>query len=176
MEDKLTVTQASVKNGLILGLISIVIGTINLMFVLYEDTTLSVVVGVISVALTVYFIVASHSLFKESNGGFMSYGQGLGIGVLISLISSVISVIFNYIYVIAVDDASVVFRTEEAIRQMDERGMSQTDIDSTMEMMSFLYTPEFTLVAGVIGGVLFGLIISLIVSAITKRTDPSLSI
>ncbi len=175
-EQKFTVSQAAIKNGLIAGLISVIITTVSNMFALYENSAAGIVLIVVSVGISVYFIIASHNLFKANNGGFMTYGQGLGIGVIYALVSSAIGAVYSGLYIMLVDDGSVQFQKQQVEEQWAEQGLNQAQIEQAREIFEMFSGPVATIVLGILAGVFFGFILSLIISAVTKKTDPSLEI
>ena len=124
----------------------------------------------------VIVMVFAHKAFKEGGDSFMSYGQGLGIGTLVSLITGLLSSAFMFIYVKFVDDSMIAQIKEQQISGMEEQGLSDAQIESAMEIASRFLTPGVMAIMGVVFFVFIGFIISLIVSAITKKNNPSLEI
>jgi len=57
---------------------------------------------------------------------------------------------------------------------MEQRGMSDAEIESAMEFTSSFMTAEFIFPIAFIAFIFFGFIISLIVSAFTKNSNPQL--
>ncbi len=111
-------------------------------------------------------MVFAHKAFKEGGDGFMSYGQGLGIGTLISLISGLLSSAFMFIYIKFVDDSMIAQIKEQQISGMEEEGMSDAQIESAMEIASVFLTPGMIAIIGVVVFVFIGFVISLIVCSI----------
>jgi len=102
----------------------------------------------------------------------MNYGQGLGIGVLVSLVSSILSSVFFYFYVTYINTDYLTMIMDMQRAKMEESGMADAQIDQAMEMTEKFMTPGMMVVFAIIGTVFFGLIISLIVSAITQKKRP----
>ncbi len=169
MEEKLTVKQVGMKYGIYLALVSIIYSLILQILGLAAKQSL----GYIGFIFVIIALVLAHRDFKRSNE-FMSYGQGLGISMIIITISSVLGSIFSYIYIKFVDNSMLDVIREQSIVQMEERGMSDSQIDQAMEMQAKFTTPEMILVFGILGGIFFGFIIALIVTAITKKSNPAL--
>jgi len=118
-------------------------------------------------------ICLAHIAFKKLNGGFMSYGEGLGIGTILSLVSGVISTLFNYVYKTFIDPDLQV-RVLEAMRTQFEQkgGMTDAQIDQALSMTSKFSTGPIGLVIGLVGALILGVLISLIVAAFTKNPKP----
>ena len=163
--------QIVIKWGLILALISIALALTT-----YITQTVGGGLNWVGGVVTIIVIVLAHREYKSQGDGYMTFGKGLGIGTLVSVVSSVVSTIFSYIYLKFVDLAYMDIVREEQIREMEKTGMSDAEIDQALEFTSFFSTPEFILIIGIFGGVLIGFILSLIISAFTKNNDPSLEV
>ena len=174
MEDKVTVKQVGLKYGLILGLIFIVYGMI-LQF-LNLDVQLMQNLGNVNYVIMVVFVVLAHKTFKQEGDGFMSLGQGIGLGMLTTLISSVISGVFSYIYLKFIDDSMIQKSLDFQIEQMEKRGMGDDQIDAAMSMTEKFMTPEILPIISIVFLCLAGFVISLIVSLITKKNNPALDV
>lgn len=169
MEEKLTIKQVGIKYGIYLALVSILYTLILQILGLAAKQSL----GYVGIIFVIIALVLAHRDFKRSNE-YMSYGQGLGISMIIVTISSVLSSLFSYIYIKFVDDSMLEVIREQSLIQMEERGMSDAQIEQAMEMQANFTTPEMILVFGILGGIFFGFIVSLIVTAITKKSPPAM--
>jgi hypothetical protein len=169
MEEKLTVKQVGLKYGIYLALVSIIYTLILQIMGLATNRPL----GYVAFVFVIIALFLAHRDFKRENE-FMSYGQGLGISMIIISVSAVLGSIFSYIYIKFVDDSMLAAIREQAEIQMEERGMSDAQIETAMEMQSKFTTPEMILVFGILASLFFGFIIALIVTAITKKTNPEL--
>ena len=169
MEEKLTTKQVGMKYGIYLALISIIYSLILQIAGLAANQAL----GYVGFIFTIIAIVMGHNEFKKSNE-FMSYGQGLGISMIIISLSAVLSSIFSYVYIKFVDDSILETIRIKAEEQMMNQGLSDAQIEQAMEMQAKFTSPEMIMVFGLLGALFFGFIIALIVTAITKKTDPEL--
>ena len=171
-EDRITVGEVARKWGLYVGLIGIVYGLIQQ----FAGLATSNVANYLGSVILIAGVVLAHKEFKRDGNGFMSFKQGFGIGSLITIYSSLISVVFTYVYIKFVDDSMMTMIKEQQIEQMENRGMSEAEIEQAMEFTSSFMTPEVTMVFALIGSIVIGIILSLIISAITKNEDPSVEI
>ncbi|WP_400190119.1 DUF4199 domain-containing protein [Hymenobacter sp. B81] len=164
-----TVTPSSVglRYGVLTGIVSIIFSLI--MFATNsEESPLKYVSYIISIAA----IVLAHQYFKRHNNGFMSFGQGVSIGTILSVVSGVLGAIFIYIYATVIDTNFTTRLLENARTKMEADGTSPEQVDQAMAMTSkFMTGPSMALFA-VLGALIGGLILSLIISAITKRNQP----
>lgn len=174
MEDKLTVSQVGLKNGIILGLIFIVYGMI-LQF-LNLDMKMMQYLGYLNYILLIVFVVMAHKAFKEGGDGFMSIGQGLGIGMLITMIATVLSSIFSYIYMKFIDDSMLAKIADAQVAEMEKRGMDDAAIEQAMEISSKFMSVEMIQVWAILGMGIIGFIIVLIISLFTKKANPALDV
>jgi hypothetical protein len=122
--------------------------------------------------ITIVVVFLAHKYYKENGDGFMTYGQGIGIGFWIGLISAVISSIFNYIYAKFIDPTFVTMMREKAIEDMEAKGQSQEQIDAAMKIVDMFMTPEAMLFFGLFFGILFTIIIALVISIFTQKPRP----
>jgi hypothetical protein len=171
MEKKVTVSQIAIRYGLILGLIFIIISIIFEFLNLDMKTQQQYNYGLYLFVLGA--IILAHKAFKENGDGFMTIGQGLGIGTLLSVISGVISGVFTYVYLKLIDDSMLQEIKDMQIEEMEKRGMSDADIETAMEYASAFMSAEMIVVMVILAMAFFGFIISLIVSLFTKKVNPN---
>jgi hypothetical protein len=125
----------------------------------------------------IVIIFLAHKYFKENGDGFMSYGQGIGIGFWYGLIAAVISSIFTYIYAKFIDQSFIAGIREKAIADMEAKGQTQEQIDMAMKFMDCnLMSAEAIFFFGLFFGVLLAVIIALIVTIFTQKPQPEQSI
>ncbi|MCK5368490.1 MAG: DUF4199 domain-containing protein [Cyclobacteriaceae bacterium] len=174
MEDKVTVSQIGLKNGIIIGLIFIVYGMI-LQF-LNLDMKMMQYLGYVNYIVLIVFVVLAHKAFKEGGDGFMTIGQGLGIGMLITLIGSALSSIFSYIYLKFIDDSMITKILDAQVEELEKRGLDDAAIEQTMAITGKIMTVEWMPVMAFVFMAFAGFIISLIVSLFTKKSNPTLEV
>ncbi len=172
MEDKVTVSQIGLKYGIIMGLILVVYALI-LQITTY---TTNPWLGAVTFLLLIVGFVMGHKAYKAGGDGYMSIGQGLGIGMLISLIGGVVSSIFSYAYIKFIDDSSIARAIDLQMEKFEELGYDDAQIEQAMEMAGKFSTPEMQLGMGIIVILIVGFILSLIVSLFTKKANPALDI
>lgn len=167
-EQNVTVSNTAMRYGIIVGLISVIYSFVLAML----DETMNRGLGAVAYLFLIVGMVMAFKYFKNHNHGYMSYGQGLGIGTLMSLIVGLLSSIFMYIYIKFVDPEMMNRAMEMQRVQMEERGMDDAQIDQAMEMAGKFSSPELMIVFGTLGFVVIGFIIALIVAAIMKNARP----
>lgn len=123
----------------------------------------------------IVLVVMGHKEFKSEGDGYMSYGQGLGIGTLTGVFSALISNIFFFIYVSFISSGFIEVIKEKQIMDMQDRGMSDAEIEQAMGFSEFFMTPVAMSIMGFVFTVFFCFLVSLIVSIFTKNQAPELA-
>lgn len=164
-----TTRSVGIRYGLIFGMISIFYFLIFVM----ADLDMSKGFGrwgTTVIALVIIFL--AHKFFKESGDGFMSYGQGIGIGFWTGLTSSVVSSVFTYVYVKFIDDGFVAKIREKAIEDMQAQGQSEEQIEMAMKFVEMFTGAEALLFFGLFIGILTLVIVALIITIFTQKPKP----
>lgn len=163
-----SVKKVAMKWGLILGLISVALGMVwNLSGLAGQSWTGWVIL--LPMAVILYL---ANKEFKESGDSFMSYGQGLGIGTLVSVIGGIIGSIFGYIYMTFIDDSAIKLAMDQAYESWEAQGMTDAQISQAEKFSEAFMNPGFFALSGFLLVAFFGFIIALIVSAITRNSRP----
>ena len=163
-----TTTSVGLRYGLLAGLVGIVLSFVQ--FAAHMEDTPLKYLGYVVLAGG---IVLALRQFKAGNYGFMSFGQGVGIGTLVSVVMGVLSAIFAYVYFNIIDPEIVGRMVEKARADMEARGgASEEQIDQGIAMMSKFMNGPLMMVIVVLSSVLLGLVLSLIISAFIKHSKP----
>tara|TARA_R110001592_G_scaffold11211_2_gene55966 strand:+ start:154 stop:675 length:522 start_codon:yes stop_codon:yes gene_type:complete len=164
--------QANSKNiilnyGVYLGIASVLI---NLVVYATGDYlkphwSVSVLSGLIMIAL----IVMANKKFLLDNGGFMSWGQSVKIGVGLTVISALIVIVYQQIFAnfIEPDYMQQMLMMQE--QTWTDQGMSGEQIDAAKEMMQKFQGPFISSAIGIVVAAFIGFIVSAIVGAIMKK-------
>jgi len=167
MEKKVSVWQATLNSGLILGL-ALVIYTLLLYFL---DQTFNKTLGYISILIIIAGLVLGVKSFRDdARGGIMSYGQGVGAGTVIGLYAGIIGAIFTYLLYEVIDPdlmGKLLTFTEENLVKSGR--VPEEMIDQTMEMQKKFMAPWILSIGAVINYVFFGVVVSLITSIFLKK-------
>ncbi|MBS1681154.1 MAG: DUF4199 domain-containing protein [Bacteroidetes bacterium] len=170
-------TQASVSTrsaGIRYGIISAIISFAYFIILTVSGVAAQGVWSWIGYLVTAVLIFLAQKYFKENGDGFMSYGQGMGVAFWEGLISTAIYTPLFYIYVKFIDSGFVEMIKEKQIEGMQEKGMSDEQIDQAMSIASNFMTPEAMLGFGLVFGIIGFLIIGLIVTIFTQKKNPEL--
>ncbi len=121
-------------------------------------------------------IFLAHKNYKEQGDGFMAYGQGMGITFWLALVSSVIYSVFFYAYIKFIDSSFVETIKNNEIEKMQEKGMSDEQIDQAMGIASMFMTPEAMFGFGLVFGTIMIVCIGLVVTAFTQNKNPDATV
>jgi hypothetical protein len=170
MEENVSITTraAGIRYGLILAVASIAFFVIMNVAGVDMQGPLSYIGWAISIAV----IYLAHKYYKENGDGYMTIGQGVGIGFWTGLISALISSPFTYIYIKYIDSAFIENIKDKQIEKMQEQGMSDEQIDQAMQFAGSFMSAEAMLVMGFVGGIIMAIIFAVIISLFTKNTPP----
>ncbi|HEY8512616.1 MAG TPA: DUF4199 domain-containing protein [Cyclobacteriaceae bacterium] len=130
----------------------------------YENTWWAVL---ISLAAGVTFIVLAHNEFKRSGDGFMSYGQGVGIGFWMALVGVAIGVLVQWAYTSFVDPEVMNQFYETQRIQLEDQGVPDSQIDMIQEN-----TRRYFWVFGFLVAMFISVLLAVIVSIFTQRRNP----
>ena len=163
-----TTTAVGLRYGLLTGLVSIII-SFGLFATHMEQSPLRYV----SFLVLVGGLVMAMRQYKEDNAGFMGFGEGIGIGAVLSGVVGVLSAIFTYAYMNVIDP-DVVGRMMDKVRSdMEARGgMSDEQIDQAMSMAGKFMNGPIMVVVVVLTTVLMGVLLSLLIAAFIKHSKP----
>ncbi len=164
-----TPAAVAIRYGLLVGIITVIYSLILMATGLEQKPVL----GFVTFGIMIVGIVLAHKYFKLNNGGFMSYGQGLGIATIMGAVIGTLSSIFRYIYVNFVD-AEYTQRTLEAARtKLETDGLSDERIEQTMAITAkMMPNGPISIVWGILATAFFGFLLALIISAFTKNNRP----
>ena len=166
---RLPIKKFAINNGLLLGLLSIVLGVI--FYVLDMHLERNWISSILSLALTTGVIIYAFKQYKGANEGFMTLGQAIKLGLGIALIAGIIGVIFNYLLMNVIEPDMINQIMEKQQEAMIESNPNMTDqqLEAASEMTAKFMTPGMMAAFGLIASLFFGFIISLITGLVMKR-------
>jgi hypothetical protein len=158
--------KANLNSGLILGLI----GLVYSLLMYFLDLTFNQYQGYIFYVIQVVALFYLIKSYRENyNNGFISYGQAVGTGVIISVYAAIISAIFVYILYAVIDPGLVTKQLVFIEETLVKRGLTQAQIDTAMNIQAKMIKPAIMAPISVFGGVLWGAILSLIVAIFVRK-------
>jgi Na+/H+-dicarboxylate symporter len=170
MNEQPSTFRVALKWGLILGLAL----TVYSLILYLTDNVGETLPSLIIYPIVIVGLIVGMRDFRTQNNGFMSYGQGLTVGVITGAISGLLYSIFNYFYTTFIDPAATERALDKLRDKYEEMGLSEEQIDSSMEMMQNMQNPLWTMAVGIFSNIILALILSLIVAAFLRneKKDP----
>ncbi len=167
-EKQPSVMAVALKYGFLFGLI----GVIYQVIIMVTDLGDSRWISSLAYLIMVVGIVLAMKSYKESNYGYMSYGQGLGIGTSLSALFGFLTGLFTWIYTSFIDTEYMGRMMEKQREQMILQGMTDEQIDAGMAMAQNFTGPVTIILGGLVMTMIFGFILSLLISAVMKNSRP----
>ncbi|NNJ89838.1 MAG: DUF4199 domain-containing protein, partial [Eudoraea sp.] len=149
----------SLNYGLILGAISVVFGL--MLYSMDAHTSQDSSNTVIGIVLAVAIIIWAIFNFKKANGGLLSLGQAIKLGVLISLISGVIYIVYLIFLSSVLDTEFITKIAENARAAAEEAGvMTAAQIEQQYQgtINYFWISYPIILIVNVLIGLAIGLV------------------
>ncbi|SIT86431.1 DUF4199 domain-containing protein [Pontibacter indicus] len=167
-ETQPSLSSVALKYGLMGALASVVFTAI----LLIAGVNVSGWIGSLGYLILIAFMVIAMKEYKKQNHGYMSYGQGLGIGTLVALAFGVLGGVFMYIYTSFVDPNYTATMMDKQRIELEEKGMSDEQIEQAIAIGESVSSPVMMIVWSIVGYLVIGFLISLIVSAVMKNNRP----
>jgi hypothetical protein len=171
MEEKPSIARLALKWGLISGVIFMIWTTIINVAGLFTNQSIQWVSLVISIVL----IVMAMREYRTLDSGFMTFGEGVGLGTLLSVVSGLVSITYKLIYTNFIDPTIRQQMLDNAREQMENRGMADQQIEQAMEFTEKIQSPGLQFLVGILFAAIFGVLISLVVAAFLRRSRPPFS-
>jgi hypothetical protein len=166
MEQKVNIWKANFTNGMILALVCVVYTLLLYFFDLLFNQTLGYVFLLVQIIL-VFLLVKSYR--DNILHGYITYGQAVGTGVVISLYSAVVMAVFTYILYTVLDPGLTAKKLAFIEEMMLKKGVPQSTVDTTMTLQEKLQTPLISSILSIFTGLLGGTILSLIIAIFVKK-------
>ena len=131
-----------------------------------------IMVVLVSLALSLAAIIVAIVQFRKANGGYMSFAQGLKVGVGVSLIGTIIGLIFNQIMTSVIDPDMMVKAIEyQKNLMLETTSMTPEQINQRIEMGQKINTPLMQFAFGLLFSLFIGFVFSLIPALILKKQE-----
>lgn len=169
MENQTNSKSIILNNGLYLGLTGVIVGLI--LYAMGKSLELQWVSSVVGFIATIAFVVLGLKTFKKNNGGFMSWGQGLKIGMGIVMISAVITVIYTLLFTNVIEPDFQQQAMEFQQQKWLDAGMTQDQIEAFTESSEKFQSPAIVSAMILAISAFIGFVISAITAAIMKKSE-----
>lgn len=106
---------------------------------------------------------------EEAKDKSLSYGRGLGTGLLISVYAGLIGAVYAFVHFTFINPNFADYAIDMARQQWVAHGMGDNQMEQAEKVTRFFYKPAVLAIMSAILSPIFGLIVSLILSIFLKR-------
>ncbi|MCH2032997.1 MAG: DUF4199 domain-containing protein [Tenacibaculum sp.] len=168
--------QANSKNiilnyGVIYGVIVVFVNLILYATGMLFDTT----AGLLSLVITALSLIATIALgikkFKSENGGFLSFGQAIKVGIGVAVLGTVIVILYQQVFTNVIEPdftQQVLERTEQALY---DAGLSDEQVEAQLAIQKKMSGPLISSAMGILFWTFIGFVISAISGAIMQKRE-----
>ena len=169
--------NAKLSYGLILAAGNIVLSLVGFLLGYQSDniangTWFSFLIYVLCIAVVCLGIKAVREEAKDKS---LSYGKGVGSGVLIALYGQGLGAIYGFIHLTFINPNFGEYMMNAMRQKWAEAHMSDAQIEQASNFMRFTLSPLWLSIIGLITMVLFCAVVALIASAFLKRAPQPVS-
>jgi hypothetical protein len=168
MQETVSSARTALKYGAITGVAVIVYSTVINIIGMAQNRLLTSLAFLI---LVVGIILALKD-YRQQNTGFISYGEGLGTGMLIAAIVGLLASFFTLFYIEFIDNSLLQESLDLMRAELENKGKSETEIEQAMVFAQKFMSPGFMFLMGIFSYLITGFIISLIVAAVMRKEKP----
>tara|TARA_B100001057_G_scaffold103418_1_gene100828 strand:+ start:969 stop:1493 length:525 start_codon:yes stop_codon:yes gene_type:complete len=173
MNDQNSSTKSIIINyGIILGSISVLFQLMLFFLDMHykNDSTAGIVSLIIMIGVLLYSFIS----YKKINGGYLLLSEALKIGLGVSLVSALISIIYTQILINFLDPETMrksIDLTMDTMRSENPE-IPQEALDTARSIQEKMSSPLIFSAVQIIFSLFFGFIISLIGGLIVKKSRP----
>ena len=171
MENQANSNGIILNNGLYFGLLMIVASLVPYALGMHLEPVSGYINFAVILIGIILFPILGMNKFKSLNGGFMSWGQGVKIGVGIVLIATILGTLYQVIFT-SVIEPEFYAQVEEVSRQtLSDSGFTQEQIDAQIEMQSKFQGTPIGYAVGLLFMTFIGFVSSAIIAAVKKKSE-----
>lgn len=158
----------SLTQGAILGVALIIYSLILNFLGLNEQSWWNLILNTVIVALVLNLAMKE---FKRDNQGYLSMGQGISLGSLVSLFGAILSAGFSVIYIYLIDPEFIERTLRRAEIQLVSQNpdMSDQQIDYVLSFSEWFLKPVPVFMMGLIVTFILGFLISIVMAFVNKK-------
>lgn len=168
MENKTSSKSIIINYGLIMGVASLLPSLVK--YAMGDYLSRDWISGTVGLLISIVFIVIGVKKYKELNGGFVSWGKSVKIGMGMTLISLIITIIYILVFSNFIEPDFKNQVIERTRQQWVDAGMADDVIEQQLPYVRDYFA--LSMYGGIIIiSAFFGFVISAIVGAVMKRSE-----
>jgi cytochrome c biogenesis protein CcdA len=169
MENQASSKSFMVNNGIILGIASVLFMLV--MYATGNHLTPHWSASIINAILFIGIIIYGIKQFKAANDNFLSWGQGVKIGVGVAIVGGLIVVVYNYLFMNFLEPDFMNQMMEIQNQAFLDQGLTEEQIEAANAMTSTFSSPGIMAAVGIISYAIGGFIVAAIAAAIMKKSE-----
>lgn len=169
MENQASSKSVILNYGLYYGIVSILLSVV--LYAMDMHLKGGVIPTVVGIAVILAFPILGITKFKKDNGGFITWGQSVKIGMGVLLIGVLIAIIYNHIFTSFIEPDFYTQLTEVQRQGLIDAGLTDDQITTQLDAQAMF---QGTILGDAVGLLFFafvGFVISAITGAVVKRTE-----
>ncbi len=169
MENQESTFKMALKPGIIIGAISIAISL--LLWATVSDLGMRQNFGYVTWLVLAFLYHFYTKNYRENNlGGALSYGQAFKFMFFITIVTSLMTVVYMYVLYSFIDPGMLdVIKDQAAEKLYQQPNLTEEQIEKAIEMQSIWINPTVITITGFFGSIFFGAILSLVVAIFVKK-------
>ena len=168
MENQAPSKGIMLNYGAILGIVYVLVSLT--VYALGRHLEQDLTMTFVNLLIMLVIIVLGIKKYKATNGGFLSWGQGVKIGIGIALVSAVIGIVYNLIFTSFIEPDFLNQLLEKQRELWAENDMTEEQIEGAESMFNFFASPGMGVAMGLLAATFFGFVFSAIAGAIMKKS------
>ena len=139
MENSTNSKSLIINYGIYLGIATVLISLITYALGTHLDPhwSISLVSGILFIGLIVFGI----KKYKETNEGFLTWGQGVKIGVGIAIVAALIGTIYNYLFMNFIEPDFLNQVMEVSNQKLLDQGQTEEQVEAINKMSEAFNSP-----------------------------------
>lgn len=169
----------AIKNGLILGGISIVL--VLIIYVVNFEWLVSMKMLLITLIISIGYAAYSGIAYRKEIGGYMAFGKAFQHGLIMFMVSSFIYTLFSIVLYTVIDPELPSKLTDAAVANaesmMQSFGMPEDKMEEALDQARVDTEKRFTIsgmLLGFVYSIIMNAIFALISGAIVKKKEPEM--
>ena len=169
MENQANGKNIMVNNGIILGISSVLFALV--MFATGNHLTPHWSASIVNAIIFIGIIIYGIKQFKATNNNFLSWGQGVKIGVGVAIVGGLIVVVYNYLFTNFIEPDFMNQMMEIQNQAFLDQGLTEDQIEAANALTSTFSSPGIMAAVGIISYAIGGFIVAAITAAILKKSE-----
>lgn len=115
-------------------------------------------------------IYSGHYYYKYTNRGFMTYGEGVQVGLIVAAFTGLVSGVASYVAARFIDPSFTKRVVEGGKIALQKSHLDEGSVQEVVRFMEANITPEFLLVITPLTTLSMGLVFTLVITVFSKRS------